>query len=505
MLPRRGGKRDNVEEWSTTRIMYSTGLLMLVMAVTSAEALALVGHSHHMKRQQPNLPLLTLDVEPTHGIDTSHKDPEVPLHRFPVDSGRFNFTCTIKHPSHRYKLTVMREQQLNDGKSISIDFIDPSDYILNPVYNNGRTRIDFSEPNFIDSSAQFIRISLIIENLKVEDTGIYICKYGSIIKKISAVIYRVPKEEDVVLSSSASQLRVGQPSTITCTVTNVYPKPTVQLTHSRRTTVQNSVEVKDVSVVADPLNPNHLYNTTATFEFTPTWEDFEQKFTCLVHVQGYSNKTVDQVHQFDIQGTQIIDKNCEKAVAPKLGENEIRVSCEFFSNPRSESSYWEFEETVIETPATPSQDDLDAPHTDATSGSGSGDEQSAAGNNVVNELKPGSGDAAASATIKRKVKLIENEENSNYIYKVESTGNPVVHTAVLTIRSIGADVFKEYTFNAGNGVSKVIKVFPDETQKEISLKAEISSARALVASQSHSIVLCILSLFVMMIAQAYLG
>lgn len=170
------------------------------------------------------------------------------------------------------------------------------------------------------------------------------------------------------------------------------------------------------------------------------------------------------------KGTQIIDKNCEKAVAPKPGENEIRVSCEFFSNPRSESSYWEFEETVIETPATPSQDDLDATHTLADATSGSGDELSAAGNNnVVNELKPGSsssssGEASASATIKRKVKMLENEERTNYIYKVEPTANPVVHTAVLTIKSIGTDVFKEYTFNAGGGVSKVIKVFADESK-----------------------------------------
>lgn len=94
-----------------TRLVSSL-VILVVLAVGWIEALAIVGHSHHMKRQSSSkMPTLTLDIEPQHGIDPTHTDPEVPLHRFPVDSGRFNFTCTIKHPQHRYKLTISREQQ----------------------------------------------------------------------------------------------------------------------------------------------------------------------------------------------------------------------------------------------------------------------------------------------------------------------------------------------------------------------------------------------------------
>ena len=88
-------------------------LMLLVLATTSTSEAraAIVGHSHHNKRHQPGLsPMLILDVEPHTGAHTTnqHTAP-IPEYYFPIDSGLLNFTCTIKHPSYKYKLTITRE------------------------------------------------------------------------------------------------------------------------------------------------------------------------------------------------------------------------------------------------------------------------------------------------------------------------------------------------------------------------------------------------------------
>jgi hypothetical protein len=75
----------------------------------------LVGHYHHNKRQQSGLsPQLTLDVEPHPGLAHTYVN-HTPIteYYFPADSSVLNFTCTIKHPSFKYKLTMMREQVYN--------------------------------------------------------------------------------------------------------------------------------------------------------------------------------------------------------------------------------------------------------------------------------------------------------------------------------------------------------------------------------------------------------
>ena len=84
-------------------------LLIIATVVIDRREAAAMGHSHHVKRQQPNLPQLTLTVEPLHGVEPPSHIP-IPDYHFPVDSGLFNFTCTIKHPQHRYKLSISREQ-----------------------------------------------------------------------------------------------------------------------------------------------------------------------------------------------------------------------------------------------------------------------------------------------------------------------------------------------------------------------------------------------------------
>jgi hypothetical protein len=84
----------------------------LVLVFVDVKCAAGVGHSHHMKRQQQSLvPQLTLDVEPHHGIEPTNLHTPVPEYHFSQDSNLlFNFTCTIKHPSYKYKLTMTKEQ-----------------------------------------------------------------------------------------------------------------------------------------------------------------------------------------------------------------------------------------------------------------------------------------------------------------------------------------------------------------------------------------------------------
>jgi hypothetical protein len=103
---------------SPSHFMIATTLVYAILALASHQATAmsmLAGHYHHNKRQQSGLsPTLTLDVEPHPGLTHSYVN-HTPIteYYFPVDSGILNFTCTIKHPSFKYKLTMVREQVFN--------------------------------------------------------------------------------------------------------------------------------------------------------------------------------------------------------------------------------------------------------------------------------------------------------------------------------------------------------------------------------------------------------
>lgn len=96
---------------SGTRFLLAAAALIVLASQLGVSAAAMIGHSHHVKRQQPNMPQLTLNVEPSHGIEPTHAPAaQPPDYHFPVESSLFNFTCTIKHPQHRYKLSIIKEQ-----------------------------------------------------------------------------------------------------------------------------------------------------------------------------------------------------------------------------------------------------------------------------------------------------------------------------------------------------------------------------------------------------------
>jgi hypothetical protein len=169
-------------------------VVLLIAADVAWSASGGVGHSHHMKRQQQQLPQLTLDVEHHTGIEHNPAAHPMPEYYFSQDQNLlFNFTCTIKHPSYKYKLTMTKEQVFHskrlashplqslsktdhsiltlffnfffkDGdKGAPIDLIDPNDYnMINPAIKDSRYSVEFTEPSYPDG-ARYIRISLIVK------------------------------------------------------------------------------------------------------------------------------------------------------------------------------------------------------------------------------------------------------------------------------------------------------------------------------------------------------
>jgi hypothetical protein len=95
------------------KIVFLTCLIYAQIDILNGASV--VGHSHHNKRQQPGLtPSLNLDVGPHSVIQPSTAPKrEIPEYYFNTGAKLFNFTCTIKHPSFRYKLSITREQIYN--------------------------------------------------------------------------------------------------------------------------------------------------------------------------------------------------------------------------------------------------------------------------------------------------------------------------------------------------------------------------------------------------------
>jgi hypothetical protein len=99
-------------------------------------------------------------------------------------------------------------------------------------------------------------------------------------------------------------LELGKPASISCRVKNVYPKPSLRLTHTLREHIQTSVTETDVT---DPLeeqqNPYHLYSILATYNFTPVYSDHNQKLTCAVDSTGTGNSTISDTYALSVNGT----------------------------------------------------------------------------------------------------------------------------------------------------------------------------------------------------------
>ncbi|RNA20069.1 hypothetical protein BpHYR1_036072, partial [Brachionus plicatilis] len=69
--------------------------------------------------------------------------------------------------------------------SVPIDILAQNEYTLSPKLDSNKYNIEFTQ-----TSSDSYSIVLSIKNLKLEDNGIYTCKYNQIVKKINAIIYK---------------------------------------------------------------------------------------------------------------------------------------------------------------------------------------------------------------------------------------------------------------------------------------------------------------------------
>lgn len=163
---------------------------MFVLAVAQA---SLAQHSHHMKRQGgggPQLPQLHLEVASDKTFSNAYPHASTPeYHMSQSDNIAFNFTCNIKNPSHKYKLTMTKEQILSDGtRAPPENLIDP-DNIENVSPEIKKKFAARYSIDYVEVEPRALRISLIIKGMKLEDNGLYACKYSNISKSIIAHVY----------------------------------------------------------------------------------------------------------------------------------------------------------------------------------------------------------------------------------------------------------------------------------------------------------------------------
>ncbi len=101
----------------------------------------------------------------------------------------FNLSCVVKHPLHRIKIAITREQIYTNGYKTNVtDLL--SKYSLDPNQdlNDDRLTTEVDEYDS-DSGASYLRVSLLIKDLDIKDTGFYKCTYDKIVKQIKVVVY----------------------------------------------------------------------------------------------------------------------------------------------------------------------------------------------------------------------------------------------------------------------------------------------------------------------------
>lgn len=74
-----------------------------------------------------------------------------------------------------------------DGeKAAPLDMIDSNDYVLNTAINDKRMEIEYSEPNYPDPSAKYLRVSLFIKS------NIFF-KYVLTLRYLTSYVFKISK------------------------------------------------------------------------------------------------------------------------------------------------------------------------------------------------------------------------------------------------------------------------------------------------------------------------
>jgi len=153
---------------------------------------------HSIMKRNTIKPTLTVDIGPqSSSVPSVLNQDSILDYYFPVDGQLFNFSCVIKQPSFRFKIALLREQELNNGeKKGPIDLTDPTDMTqVNPTLSDSnRLEIKFDEftapdKDKPDEQVKYLRASFLAKDLKIKDSGIYKCMYSNMSKQIKVVMF----------------------------------------------------------------------------------------------------------------------------------------------------------------------------------------------------------------------------------------------------------------------------------------------------------------------------
>lgn len=479
------------------------------MTLIYALAFMSVTASSISKRNLQLIPTLTVDIHPPYSqISTSFDT--IKEYHFPVGK-MFNLSCDIKHPKFKFSIEIKRKQLLNNGTIAASSNLLGTNYVLHPSLDKERHTVeDFEYTDAYDLTAKHFRVSVIIRNLQIEDSGMYMCEYHNISKQIKVVVFKQALSKNIEFPiNSLKSVTLNKPSTIGCQVSKVYPKPTISFELPNGDKIkQGAINVTDLS----PSNTSSVYMYTELNEvsITPKFIDHNKNMTCSVFSIGSSNLTVQKSLTLNVEGFEIITSSCTKYFEADIGDTDVEYSCEFFSNPKVEPEWFTNQKSLVEEVAEKATElkdkakeissgivsDMKIDFDDNTEEKFS--DNLAKGVEAINEaastIKPVV--KSAKKSIENIVQIATQEtDKSNYYSSLEEVGNGVFK-AILKIKKVTAEDYKDFKLKfIFNGVETehVAQMKKIGYKKLESLLNNINSAALISNNVVHSTIFVALS------------
>lgn len=440
---------------------------------------ALTSASSIHKRRVGLIPTLTVDVSPSHShIPIPFDMGSVKEYYFPVGE-MFNLSCVIKNPSMFHFLSISRQTLFNNGsRDVRFSLIKESSYLPNPEFPNQPRRLQVQTAEFYkdyDHTQPHIRVSTIINDLQRLDTGYYKCAYNDIVKEIKVTVFKQAHSKNIEFPvDDMKSVNLGEPVSVGCRVTDVYPKPTVSFILPDGQRVKSSlVNFTDLS----PENKSYsLFSELDEMMYTPKFSDHKKNLTCSVFSIGSTNLTVTKSLFIDVEGFELIADKCSTYFTADVNDQDVEFSCVYFSNPRLEPTITTNKgivaavETAVET-AVESAKKI--------------------GSSLINKQSVSESLTTPKSTVvDTPIEIItiskEETDSSNYVYSIEEMNNDL-SKVVLKIKQVTLNDFKDYTLKfTHNGVVTEHAVSLKKTGYDKRIKAIGSSASFLSNNIVHS-------------------
>lgn len=413
----------------------------------------------YLNKRNQQVPQLTLDVIPHQGVaPSSGIDESTPDYYFPVDSGLLNFTCTIKHPQQRYRMRIIKEQL----PLTELELIDSGDYVLNTkIKDSERYILEYTE-GIIDGSS-YLRVSLLIKQLKLSDNGVYRCFYYKTSKQVNAIVYKKLLSRDIVFPTSSRRhgYEIDQEHSFACRANDMYPKPNITFSHS-----DSSVDLKpfyhekDLTIVPNNNDDNYYMHTiVSTLNYTLKYTDHLKILAC--RVCGAANSSETKTITLHVNGIQFIDNLCKTEQGTKANQPDFKITCRFFANPKVETTW----ETTLESPSVA---------------------ETVTESDTSNELSE-----ETTPTPLNILTITEDSTNDEYSQKTEELGEGLYET-VLTINLVKD--FKVFTIKLRNDHKELSRNIRMVTENQLRSQQE-NSASKFKRVLLHSILFTILIIF----------